>query len=84
MLLVVGGAEVAKGGVPAARDKASMNANTAWPRTARVGQVDRSSSSVCSVARKLSATLLSKQSPMLPIDASRPASRRRWPNAQLV
>src|SRR5215210_6363499 len=26
----------------------------------------------------------SKQSPMLPIEPSRPASRSRWPNAQLV
>ena len=40
-----------------------MKAKTACANPARVGQAERSSNSVCRVATKLSATLLSTQSP---------------------
>ena len=36
------------------------------------------------VAKKLSATALSSASPMVPIEATRPVSVRRLPNARLV
>lgn len=61
-----------------------MKAKTAFARPSRVGQVDLLSSSVCNVAKKLSATELSKQSPMEPIDPNSPVSRSQCPNAQLV
>jgi hypothetical protein len=38
-------------------------------------------SSFLRVAKKLSATALSKQSPLLPIDCAIPAARAFWPNA---
>jgi hypothetical protein len=45
------------GGVaPAGIVEAFGEANTAWARPSRVGQFERSSSSVCRVAKKLSAT----------------------------
>lgn len=56
-------------------------AEARWSRSA---QRCSSSSSSWSVPKKLSATELSKQSPMLPIDPSRPASRSRRPKAHEV
>ena len=41
-------------------------------------------SSFLSVAKKLSATALSKQSPLLPIDWAMPAARACWPKARLT
>ena len=41
-------------------------------------------SSFLSVAKKLSAMALSKQSPFDPIDWAMPAARACWPNARLT
>lgn len=41
-------------------------------------------SSHSSVANKLSAIALSKQSPTVPMDGTMPASRQRWPKTVLV
>src|SRR3954465_8192319 len=48
----------------------------------RVGQERRCTSSFLSVAKKLSATALSKQSPLDPIEREMPASRAAWPKAR--
>src|SRR5215218_11227835 len=61
-----------------------MKSNTAVRSPARVGQAWRSSSSHSKVAKKLSATALSRASPTVPIEATKPASRSRRPNARLV
>src|SRR5215213_8996925 len=61
-----------------------MKSNTAVRSAWRVGQSCRSSSSHSRVAKKLSATALSSASPMVPIEATRPVSVRRLPNARLV
>jgi len=50
----------------------------------RVGQEWRCTSSFFSVAKKLSAAALSKQSPFDPIDLAIPASPAVWPNARLT
>ncbi len=50
----------------------------------RVGKRWRANTAHSSVAKKLSARALSKQSPRLPIDLSSPASRRRCPKARLA
>src|SRR5215210_99393 len=49
-----------------------------------VGHERRCTSSFLSVAKKLSATALSKQSPLEPIETAMPASRAFCPNARLT
>ncbi len=62
----------------------SMNSNTAARASACVDSFVRSSSSHSSVAKKLSAIALSKQSPTEPIDSAMPRSRQRAPKASDV
>jgi hypothetical protein len=61
-----------------------MYSKMASRAAARVGQSRRWSSSTLRVAKRLSATALSKQSPTEPIDGTRPAARRRCPKASEV
>ena len=58
--------------------------NTAARASACVDKVVRSSSSHSSVAKKLSAIALSKQSPTEPIDSATPHFRQRAPKASDV
>jgi hypothetical protein len=61
--------------------KTSMYSKTSVRSSAFEGQVRPWMSSFLSVAKKLSATALSKQSPRLPIDWAMPAARACWPKA---
>jgi hypothetical protein len=56
-------------------------AKTSLVSSRRVGQERRRTSSFLSVAKKLSATASSKQSPLDPIERAMPASRADWPKA---
>jgi hypothetical protein len=83
--LVVGRAEVAEGRVPPARVvEAFQVVKTAMRAWERVAKRWRSSSSHSRVAKKLSVMALSKQSPTEPMEATRPASPSRRPNASEV
>ena len=62
----------------------SMNSKMAARASACVAKVVRASSSHSSVAKKLSAIALSKQSPTEPIDSATPHSRQRPPKASDV
>jgi predicted component of type VI protein secretion system len=62
--------------------KSAMYSKTAWRSSALVGQDCRRISSFLSVAEKLSATALSKQSPRLPVDLAMPALPQAWPEGQ--
>src|SRR3954464_11721339 len=64
--------------------QASIQSKTARANWRRVVQRCSSRSSSWRVPKKLSATELSKQSPMDPIEPSSPALRSRRPKAQLV
>src|SRR4051812_13698606 len=59
-----------------------MYSKTSLVSSRRVGQERRWTSSFLSVAKKLSATALSKQSPLEPIERAMPASRADWPTTQ--
>src|SRR3954466_2827002 len=59
-----------------------MYSNPSPLSSRRVGQERRCTSSFLSVAKKLSATALSKQSPLEPIERAMPASRAAWPKAR--
>src|SRR3954453_19031001 len=61
--------------------KISMYSKTSVLSSAFDGHERPWMSSFLSVAKKLSATALSKQSPLLPIDWAMPAARARWPKA---
>jgi hypothetical protein len=62
----------------------SIHSKIALASSSRVCQAFVSSSSSCIVPQKDSIIALSKQSPTVPIEASRPAVRRRCPNAHEV
>lgn len=85
LLLVVGGAEVAEGGVRPAGVVEALDEREDGLGKALAGRPGRAVEQLGPQGREEALRdELSQQSPMLPIEPSSPASRSRWPNAQLV